>query len=385
MNSQTYSLNLFMLAMALVFCISNCREASENSHDNTTISDNGLSHATGFEAEIHDGFRRLTVYDPWQGATSITFEYILVDHEMDLPDPMPDGILVRTPVSSVICLSTTHLAMLDFIDASSAVSAVSGSRYIFNEEIRERISRGELPDIGYDMNLDYEQILVIQPDIIFAYGVGAETGSYISRLQSLGIKVVVIGEYLEGSPLAQAEWVKFFAHFFNRQEMAEEKFQLLEKEYEKLTTITSDLSERPLVLSGLPWRESWFVPGGNSLFSALISDAGGEYIFNNVPGRDNFPVGLETVFNLAVGARYWINTGTAFSLKDIEQTDARLAGLPPFRTGSVYNNNLRTRAAGGNDYWESGIVNPHIVLADLISILHPGLLESHHLVYYRKL
>jgi iron complex transport system substrate-binding protein len=40
---------------------------------------------------------------------------------------------------------------------------------------------------------------------------------------------------------------------------------------------------------------------------------------------------------------------------------------------------------GANDYWESGSVNPHLILADLITIFHPDLLPGHQLVYYKQL
>ena len=40
---------------------------------------------------------------------------------------------------------------------------------------------------------------------------------------------------------------------------------------------------------------------------------------------------------------------------------------------------------GGNDYWESGAVSPHLILADLVKIFHPQLLPDHELVYYQKL
>ena len=40
---------------------------------------------------------------------------------------------------------------------------------------------------------------------------------------------------------------------------------------------------------------------------------------------------------------------------------------------------------GGGDYWESGVANPHLVLADLIKIFHPDLLPEHTLHYYRRL
>ena len=55
------------------------------------------------------------------------------------------------------------------------------------------------------------------------------------------------------------------------------------------------------------------------------------------------------------------------------------------KLGNGDNNNARVNVDGGNDYWEGGISNPDIVLADLIKILHPELLPEHQLFYYRKL
>ena len=55
-----------------------------------------------------------------------------------------------------------------------------------------------------------------------------------------------------------------------------------------------------------------------------------------------------------------------------------------FRGGQVYNNNARTNAAGGNDYYESAVVNPDLVLRDLVKIFHPELVEED-FVYYKQL
>lgn len=51
----------------------------------------------------------------------------------------------------------------------------------------------------------------------------------------------------------------------------------------------------------------------------------------------------------------------------------------------MFNNNKRLNENGGNDYWESGVTNPHLVLADLIRIFHPDLLPDHELYFYQKL
>lgn len=378
------------ISLLLAFCITSASVSCNNGRtkESVVVSGTGMTgteYARGFEAEEHENHTVLRVFDPWQGARNLTFEYILAGHDAELPDSLHGTMIIRTPVRSVICLSTTHIAMIDFIGETGRIAAVSGGSYIYNKEIRSRVTGGDIPDIGYDMNLNYELILQINPDVIFAYGVGAETRTYVSRLQGLGIKVVMIGEYLESSPLAQAEWVRFISRFFNRENLASEKFSEIAEEYNRLSEAALTRDHRPVVMTGLPWRESWFVPGGNSLMATLIADAGGRYLWENRRGRENFPVDLETVFTAASGADIWINTGTATSLKEIENTDTRLTLLPPFRNNSVYNNNARLNESGGNDFWESGIVNPHLVLGDLIEIIHPGLQEFHQWSYYRKL
>ena len=40
--------------------------------------------------------------------------------------------------------------------------------------------------------------------------------------------------------------------------------------------------------------------------------------------------------------------------------------------------------AGGNDFWESSVVHPDLVLRDLVKILHPELVDEP-FVYYRRI
>ncbi len=344
-----------------------------------------ISGAGGFRVTDRGLYRVLSVYNPWQGARSEIFTYILADRDKELPADIPAGTVIRTPARSVICMSTTHIAMIDLLGETASISAVSGGGLVYNQVLRDRIDNGELPDIGYDNNLDYEKILELNPDVILAYGVGAGSMAWLGRLSELGMNVVMVGEYLEKTPLEQAGWIRFIAHLFNRQEMADSIFAGIENRYAELAHIAATAETAPVVMSGLPWRGSWFVPGGRSHFASLVSDAGGRYLWEDNRGRENFPVDIESVISRGRQADYWINTGTAQSAGDILRTDSRLGSLPPLAAGNIYNNNARTNRYGGNDYWESGIVNPHIILADLVSIFHRKLLPDHEQVYYRKL
>jgi len=65
--------------------------------------------------------------------------------------------------------------------------------------------------------------------------------------------------------------------------------------------------------------------------------------------------------------------------------DYRLAQLPVFARGEVWNNRRRMTPQGGNDYWESAVVRPDLLLKDLVSIIHPELLPDYKQFYYRRL
>ena len=94
---------------------------------------------------------------------------------------------------------------------------------------------------------------------------------------------------------------------------------------------------------------------------------------------------LEEIYTRAMQTDYWLNPGSAMSKQDILSVDERFGGLPPFTQDRIFNNNNLLNPAGGNAFFESGVVEPDIILSDLIYIFHPQLLPSHTLKYYRKI
>ena len=65
--------------------------------------------------------------------------------------------------------------------------------------------------------------------------------------------------------------------------------------------------------------------------------------------------------------------------------DERYGELAAVERGAVFNNNAMVNEWGGNDYWETGVANPDLVLADLISIFHPELLPEHEPIWFHQL
>ena len=96
------------------------------------------------------------------------------------------------------------------------------------------------------------------------------------------------------------------------------------------------------------------------------------------------PIDLEEAYQLTSEADMWLNVGMANSLDELRTSCPKFSDTRCFRNGSVWNNNLKTNVAGGNDYYESAVVNPDILLRDLVKIFHPELVEED-FVYYKQL
>lgn len=133
-----------------------------------------------------------------------------------------------------------------------------------------------------------------------------------------------------------------------------------------------------------PWNDSWVMPSTKSYMAQLVADAGADYIYKENTANSSAPIGLETAYGLIQKADYWINVGSAATLDELKTINPKFSDAKAVREKTVYNNNLRLTATGGNDYWESAVVHPDIVLRDLIHIFHPELV-SDSLYYYRHL
>ncbi len=313
-------------------------------------------------------------------------EYYLVNRGSDIPAGIDSSDVIFTPVREVVCMSVTHLAMISALGESGSVSAVSGAGLVYSEEMKAKISDENIPDVGYEAGLNTEMIISISPDLVIMYGIGGESAGYTSKIEELGIKVLFNADYLEKDALAKAEWIKLFGVLYSHESLADSIFRNEVAEYEEIRNMTAGINNRPKIMLGLPYKDTWYISPGNSYISSMIHDAGGEYLWQDTESDESMPTSLENVYIRGLKADYWLNIGTATSMQDIISFDPRFSDLPCFRSGRLFNNNKRVNPAGGNDYWETGSVYPHLVLRDLVMIMHPELLgDDDDLFFYRKL
>lgn len=343
------------------------------------------TYAQGFTVDYYPGYKLVMVTNPWQDAQR-TFQYLLVQCGVPIPTDFPEAQVVQIPVRQVIALSTTHLPFLDQLGVLNTLQGVRRFQEVSNPQVRSQIAEGKLTQVGTANDLNLELILELQPDLVTTFGIANVETSTIDQLQKLGIPTAVVAEYLEDSPLAQAEWIKFIATFYNQETVANHIFQHIQTDYERLKHSTKAVQNRPQVLTGFSIEGTWYVAGGRSFIAQYIEDAGGDYLWRDNPNTGNIPLSLEAVFNRGKTADIWINVNPLWStLQEAIVDDQRYQKFLPLQQGQVFNNDRLLNPDGGNDYWESGIMAPQVILADLIHIFHPNLFPEYQLVYYRKI
>jgi len=373
-------ISVYMLLVLICGCAGHAGKQDQG----TTDGDRN-ARAKGFAISHEGPMTRIRVLNPWQGASQVAFTYILSD-KFDRSVYASDTTMqIRIPLNKVVCFSTTHLGFLHALDQLQTIVGISGMQYVVNPALQQRIEKGELTEVGYDEQVNFEQLLAIKPDAVFLYGVTGKVTHVIDKLRELDIPVVLVGEYLEEDPLARLDWIRFFGSFYAMESRATCIYDSLASLYSGLKKLAFASGSRPKVLLGLPWRGTWYISGGDSYSARLINDAGGNYLFNGLKYADSRPMELEQIYESAAQADFWLNTGSANTLEEILSVDPRFTLLPAFKKGNLFNNNRRLNQLGGNDFYEQGVVEPHLVLSDMIAILHPQLLPSHQFRYYRKL
>lgn len=340
-------------------------------------------YAEGFSVEYHDTYKVVDVFRPWQGASE-DFRYILLQRGTEAPDGYGDAQVVEIPVNRIITMSTTYVTYLDMLDEMDSLVGHESFLYTMNEKLLRMVEEGKVKETGSGPQLNIEVVLELDADVILTHAIGGEWDTH-PKLFEAGQSVVFNGEYMEGTPLGRFEWIKFISLFYNKEKQANQIFDKTAEAYTELAEKAGNPEDRPGVLVNSPYQGTWWVPGGNSFQARFIKDAGGAYIWGEDDSEGALMLDIEAVYEKAADADVWINPGMWSSLEEAKAEDERFAEFKAYKEREIYNNNRMENKNGGNAYWEFGLAEPHIVLADLIKIFHPDLVPDHEFVYYHRL
>lgn len=289
-------------------------------------------------------------------------------------------LVVDVPVTAVATYSTTFLQGFELIDRSDVLVAHGGTSFVSSERLRALIDDGTIVEVGSSQAPDLEVLAAAEPDLVMV-SAGFDGADPAEAFAALDVPVLPNASFLEQDPLGRAEWMKLEAMLLNEEAAVDEVFATIAADYAELTELVTDVDERPTVLTGSPFEGSWFIATGDSYTSALIDAAGGTYLFDDLEGPTQ-PLDLEVVLDRAQDADVWLNAGSVAEDVDVLLADDERLGQFTAFPDRVFPNDADLGPTGGNRFFEEGAVRPDLVLADVLSMLHPELLPDHELRFY---
>lgn len=329
----------------------------------------------------HADYTVVTIRNPWD-TLKVLHTYLLADREKPLPEHLPEGTVVRTPLQKSVIYSSVHCSLWSELDELKGIGGVCGLEYIKLPQIQEGCRNGSIVNVGNSMNPDIERIIDLRPDAILLSPF-ENSGGY-GRVGKLNIPIIECADYMETSALGRAEWMRLYGLLLGKEAQADSLFAGIEKEYLTLTQqVKSQNLKRPTVISEMKNSSAWYIPGGNSTMGRLYQDAGADYVFAYLSNSGSVPLAFETVFDRGGNADIWLikyNQPQDKTYSELERDYVPYARFKAFQDRKVYGCNTNHVP-----FYEESPFHPELLLKDLIKIFHPELLPDYDLKYFSNL
>ncbi|MDR2475350.1 MAG: ABC transporter substrate-binding protein [Bacteroidales bacterium] len=359
-------------------CEHSNKVASEASE--TLLLQDTLKYAQGFAIARSDDYVCVTVCHPDDEKKMYGKYYLCKNDTVKTPT---DGARIQIPLNSIATASCTHFEFLQLLGEIEKITGICEPKRAYNPTIRRRATRGLVLDLGDSFNINYEKLLGLKPSALMVSGLEQHDENQVRIFRS-GIPILYNNEWMEKTLLGRAEWIKFVAVFFDKSSKADSIFKQIETEYQKATLLAQHADIKPVIMAGTDFRGTWYVPGGKSYVAELYRNGGGKYVFENESTTASIPLSFEAALQNFSHADVWLWC-SCNSLQELKAINEKHALFKAFQSGNVYSNTNRSTPTGGNDFWESAVARPDILLQDVIKALHPEWLPNHSLYYLKKI
>ena len=381
-------LTLIITALSLVAC----KQRTIENRPQTTDSAEAMSldYAQGFQVRtLENGVKLVDVADPQtdEDKMPVSYHFALVPRQTvnsqlsTVNDQIPEGYTkVEVPVERTLVMTMLQLSNFTALGALDVVKGITGTKNLFNEDIHQRVADGRIVKIGMEGNFDTELILAANPEVIFISPF--KRGGY-DAIKETGVTLIPHLGYKEPHPLGQAEWIKYVGLFIGKEKEADALFDRIKKRYLALAEkVKKETTDRPTVFSGEMHGGNWFAVGGKNHLAQLFRDAGAEYILKD-DNTGGVPIEYEQMYATAANADYWriLNSYPGdFSYEALKSSEPRNELFKAFKEKHVIYCNMKQ-----TPYYESSPVEPDVLLADLVAIFHPELMDEGYQPRYYQL
>lgn len=366
---------LLLLAVSLFSCGGGKAPASREQGDTVAFK-----YATRISVVRYDGYAVATLSNPWKEGM-VLHRYVLVPRGRELPPHLPEGTVVRTPLRRSVVFSTVHCAMLMSLGRQDCIAGVADLKYIKIPWIQQQVKLGRMTDVGDGLSPVVERIIDRRPDALLLSPF-ENSGGY-GRLEELGVPIVECAEYMEPSPLARAEWIRFYGMLFGCEQRADSLFHVTDSSYHALRALARKKPARRSILVDKVTGSVWYIPGGRSTIGQLVSDANGCYPWAADTHSGSVSMPFEAVLEKAGEADVWAFRygGThAMNYGELQAEHPGYTEFKAFREHRAYGCNVEQSL-----FYEESPFRPDWLLNDFIRMLHPELSGLAPLRYYQRI
>lgn len=374
MKNSRYCLNLSLLISVLL--LSSCFRGGSGSDNMLVAQDSVITSAKLLSMQRTHEYTLVTIGDPWKGG--VLHRYVLVPRDADLPNNLPEGTIVRTPISNALVYSSVHTSLLKELGRLDAVHGVVDSQYFIDSALVADIKTGKIADCGNSMNPTIEKVINMQSDAILLSPY--QDASY-GQISTLDIPIIECADYLEYDPLGRAEWVKFYGELIGESKRADSLYNAVVTAYNAIKQKTNEASTRPTVVTEMVISGVWSVPGGQSYMARILHDAGGDYLWANDDNTGSLSLDFNQVLAVAQDADYWFLKWTNINtLKDLQGAYDLNKEMAAFQNKRVYVCDTdKTR------FFDRIPFHPEVLLMEFAAILHPELFPNYNNEMYHHI
>ena len=326
----------------------------------------------------YQGYTVATISHPWR-QNAVLHQYVLVPADSVVPEGLPEGTLIRTPLRRSVVFTTVHCSLLSMLHREGSVAGVADLKYIKAPFVQAGVDSGRIMDCGDGMSPVIEKIIDLHPDALLLSPF-ENSGGY-GQLSEIDIPIVECAEYMEASPLGRAEWVRFYGMLYGCEHEADSLFALVDSSYNALKKLTAN-SQKPKANIDKVTGSVWYVPGGRSTIGRMLADAGADYPWASDEHSGSVALPFETVLERAGECDVWLLRYSGQQPLTRQQLLSEHRGYNQFRAfreGRVYGCNVELSM-----FYEESPFRPDLLLSDFIRILYPDALPHHELRYYHE-
>lgn len=378
-NKILKNINLFFYLLFTTFLTSCAKENDKNTNNNYGELNVEVKYSKGFNINYLNNFKTINITQPYPNSKD-TFSY-----QFSSLEKLNDKRTIKTPIEKIIVSSTTHIPMLELLDAENTLVGFQSTKYISSLKTRKLVDAGKITELGNKGALNTEIVMSLQPDLVVGFSMSGSSKVYKS-VEKANIPVILNGDWLEETPLGRAEWIKFFGVLFDREAKADSIFKVIEDNYNRAKEIANNAKTQPSILSGaIMSKDIWNLPAGNSFVAQFLKDANLNYLWQDSKGKGSLSLSFESVYEKGKDADIWIAPGYFSTKEQMLNSNSKYKEFKSFKNDNVYTFSNKKGPTGGVIYYELAPTRPDLVLKDIIKITHPDLLPDYKLTFFEKM